>query len=275
MFHRSERLLLRPAWPEDWQAVHAAIADEGIVRNLATAPWPYSAADARAWCALPFTPEAPRFVITLADSGEVIGCIGIGPLPPEEGGGDGTMELGYWIARPHWGRGYAGEAARAMVERLAREPWLPNLAISLHATNDDLRNEIVPINRKYNLKELFEAIRAYPGLGNSRRVTFEYVMLKGVNDSLAEARDLVRLLRGVPAKINLIPFNPWPGSPYECSDWDTIEEFAEVLNQAGYASPIRTPRGRDILAACGQLRSESVKKSAAEKRREALEAAAE
>ena len=149
------------------------------------------------------------------------------------------------------------------------------LAISLHATNDDLRNEIVPINRKYNLKELFEAIRAYPGLGNSRRVTFEYVMLKGVNDSLAEARDLVRLLRGVPAKINLIPFNPWPGSPYECSDWDTIEEFAEVLNQAGYASPIRTPRGRDILAACGQLRSESVKKSAAEKRREALEAAAE
>ena len=149
------------------------------------------------------------------------------------------------------------------------------LAISLHATNDDLRNEIVPINRKYNLKELFEAIRAYPGLGNSRRVTFEYVMLKGVNDSLSEARDLVRLLRGVPAKINLIPFNPWPGSPYECSDWDTIEEFAEVLNQAGYASPIRTPRGRDILAACGQLRSESVKKSAAEKRREALEAAAE
>ena len=149
------------------------------------------------------------------------------------------------------------------------------LAISLHATNDDLRNELVPINRKYNLKELFAAIRAYPGLGNSRRVTFEYVMLKGVNDSLAEARDLVRLLRGVPAKINLIPFNPWPGSPYECSDWDTIEEFAEVLNQAGYASPIRTPRGRDILAACGQLRSESVKKSAAEKRREALDATAE
>ncbi len=149
------------------------------------------------------------------------------------------------------------------------------LAISLHATNDDLRNELVPINRKYNLKELFAAIRAYPGIGNSRRVTFEYVMLKGVNDSLAEARDLVRLLRGVPAKINLIPFNPWPGSPYECSDWDTIEEFAEVLNQAGYASPIRTPRGRDILAACGQLRSESVKKSAAEKRREALDAPAE
>ncbi|MCU0732367.1 MAG: 23S rRNA (adenine(2503)-C(2))-methyltransferase RlmN [Hyphomonas sp.] len=144
------------------------------------------------------------------------------------------------------------------------------LAISLHATNDDLRNELVPINRKYDLKTLFEAIRAYPDLGNSKRVTFEYVMLKGVNDSLAEARDLIRLLKGVPAKINLIPFNPWPGSPYECSDWETIEEFAEVLNRAGYASPIRTPRGRDILAACGQLRSESVKKSAAEKRREAL-----
>ena len=146
------------------------------------------------------------------------------------------------------------------------------LAISLHATHDDLRNEIVPINRKYDLKTLFEAIRAYPDLGNSKRVTFEYVMLKGVNDSLAEARDLVRLLKGVPSKINLIPFNPWPGSPYECSDWETIEEFAEVLNRAGYASPIRTPRGRDILAACGQLRSESVKKSAAEKRREALAA---
>jgi 23S rRNA (adenine2503-C2)-methyltransferase len=139
------------------------------------------------------------------------------------------------------------------------------LAISLHATNDDLRNELVPINRKYNLKELFEAIRAYPGLSNSKRVTFEYVMLKGVNDSLAEAKDLVRLLKGVPSKINLIPFNPWPGTQYECSDWDTIEAFAEVLNRAGYASPIRTPRGRDILAACGQLRSESVKQKASER----------
>ena len=139
------------------------------------------------------------------------------------------------------------------------------LAISLHATNDDLRNELVPINRKYNLKELFEAIRAYPGLSNSKRVTFEYVMLKGVNDTLAEAKDLVRLLKGVPSKINLIPFNPWPGTQYECSDWDTIEAFAEVLNRAGYASPIRTPRGRDILAACGQLRSESVKQKASER----------
>ncbi len=144
------------------------------------------------------------------------------------------------------------------------------LAISLHATNDDLRNELVPINKKYNLAELFDAIAAYPSLGNSRKVTFEYVMLKGVNDTVAEAHDLVRLLKGVPAKINLIPFNPWPGSPYECSSWETIEAFAEILNRAGYASPIRTPRGRDILAACGQLRSESVKKSAAEKRREAL-----
>jgi len=146
------------------------------------------------------------------------------------------------------------------------------LAISLHAVRDDLRDEIVPINRKYDLQTLFEAIRAYPDLGNSKRVTFEYVMLDGVNDSLAEARDLVKLLRGVPAKINLIPFNPWPNAPYECSDWETIEAFAEVLNRAGYASPIRTPRGRDIFAACGQLRSESVKKSAAERRREALTA---
>ncbi|MDZ4776404.1 MAG: 23S rRNA (adenine(2503)-C(2))-methyltransferase RlmN [Alphaproteobacteria bacterium] len=136
------------------------------------------------------------------------------------------------------------------------------LAISLHATNDDLRNELVPINKKYPLGELFDAIRAYPQLSNAKRVTFEYVMLKGVNDSLAEARALVKLLGGVPSKINLIPFNPWPGTTYECSDWPTIEAFAEVLNRAGYASPIRTPRGRDILAACGQLRSESVKERA-------------
>ncbi len=146
------------------------------------------------------------------------------------------------------------------------------LAISLHATNDDLRDELVPLNKKYDLQTLFEAIRAYPGLNNSKRVTFEYVMLKGVNDSAAEARALVRLLKDIPAKINLIPFNPWPGAPYQCSDWETIETFAEIVNRAGYASPIRTPRGRDILAACGQLRSESVKISAAEKRRERLDA---
>jgi 23S rRNA (adenine2503-C2)-methyltransferase len=139
------------------------------------------------------------------------------------------------------------------------------LAISLHATNNELRNQLVPLNKKYPLEELFAAIRAYPSLGNAKRVTFEYVMLKGVNDSLPEAKALVKLLAGIPAKINLIPFNPWPGAPYECSDWDTIERFAEVLNRAGYASPIRTPRGRDILAACGQLRSESVKQRASER----------
>ena len=145
------------------------------------------------------------------------------------------------------------------------------LAISLHATNDDLRNELVPLNKKYPLAELMDAIRAYPGLGNSKRVTFEYVMLKGVNDSLAEARALVKLLKGVPAKINLIPFNPWPNSPYECSDWDQIEAFADVVNRAGYASPIRTPRGRDIFAACGQLRSESEKVRASVLRKQRLE----
>ncbi len=148
------------------------------------------------------------------------------------------------------------------------------LAISLHATHDTLRDELVPLNKKYPLKELMEAIRAYPGLGNSKRVTFEYVMLKGVNDSLAEAKALVKLLRGVPAKINLIPFNPWPNSPYECSDWDQIEAFAEVVNKAGYASPIRTPRGRDIFAACGQLRSESQKVKASVLRKQRLEAEA-
>ncbi|MCR9136812.1 MAG: 23S rRNA (adenine(2503)-C(2))-methyltransferase RlmN [Alphaproteobacteria bacterium] len=131
------------------------------------------------------------------------------------------------------------------------------LAISLHAVRDDLRDELVPINRKYPIAELMKACREYRGLSNARRITFEYVMLKGVNDSLQDARDLVRLLKGIPAKINLIPFNPWPGSQYECSDWEQIEIFADFVNQAGYASPIRTPRGRDILAACGQLKSES------------------
>ena len=133
------------------------------------------------------------------------------------------------------------------------------LAISLHAVRDELRDELVPINRKYPIAVLLDACRNYPGLSNARRITFEYVMLKGVNDSLAEARELVRLLAGIPAKINLIPFNPWPGTPYECSDWEQIERFAEVVNRAGYASPVRTPRGRDIYAACGQLKSASVK----------------
>jgi 23S rRNA (adenine2503-C2)-methyltransferase len=141
------------------------------------------------------------------------------------------------------------------------------LAISLHATNDALRDELVPLNRRYPIAELMAAIRAYPGLSNARRVTFEYVMLKGVNDSPAEARALVKLLAGVPAKINLIPFNPWPGSPYECSDPAAIETFAGIVNRAGYASPIRTPRGRDILAACGQLRTESLKERASARRR--------
>ncbi|WP_150495110.1 23S rRNA (adenine(2503)-C(2))-methyltransferase RlmN [Roseibium aquae] len=131
------------------------------------------------------------------------------------------------------------------------------LAISLHAVRDDLRDILVPINKKWNIKALLDACRAYPGLSNAKRITFEYVMLKGVNDSDADARELVRLLRGIPAKINLIPFNPWPGSEYECSDWERIEEFADIVNRAGYASPIRTPRGRDIFAACGQLKSAS------------------
>ena len=133
------------------------------------------------------------------------------------------------------------------------------LAISLHAVFDELRDQLVPINKKWPIRELLAACRAYPGLSNAKRVTFEYVMLKGVNDSVADAKALVRLLTKIPAKINLIPFNPWPGAPYECSDWEQIEKFAEVVNRAGYASPVRSPRGRDIMAACGQLKSESVK----------------
>jgi 23S rRNA (adenine2503-C2)-methyltransferase len=139
------------------------------------------------------------------------------------------------------------------------------LAVSLHAVTDELRNELVPLNRKYPLRDLLEACRNYPGLSNARRITFEYVMLKGVNDSLADARALVRLIKGIPAKINLIPFNPWPGTKHECSDWDQIEKFSEIIFNAGYASPVRTPRGRDILAACGQLKSETEKLSARER----------
>jgi 23S rRNA (adenine2503-C2)-methyltransferase len=145
------------------------------------------------------------------------------------------------------------------------EAVAPALAISLHATNDALRDTLVPLNRKYPIRQLLDACRNYPGLSNARRITFEYVMLKGVNDSLDEARALVRLLKGIPAKINLIPFNPWPGSAYECSEWEQIEAFSEVIFRAGYASPIRTPRGRDILAACGQLKSESQKMRASER----------
>ncbi len=139
------------------------------------------------------------------------------------------------------------------------------LAVSLHAVRDDLRNELVPLNRKYPIAELLDACRNYPGASNARRITFEYVMLKGVNDSIEDAKALVRLLKGIPAKINLIPFNPWPGSRYECSDWEQIEKFSQVVFDAGYASPVRTPRGRDILAACGQLKSATEKLSARER----------
>jgi 23S rRNA (adenine2503-C2)-methyltransferase len=139
------------------------------------------------------------------------------------------------------------------------------LAISLHGTTDEIRNKLVPLNKKYPIAELLDACRNYPGLTNAKRITFEYVMLKDVNDTVADAKRLVQLLKGIPAKVNLIPFNPWPGSNYVCSEWDTIENFAEILNNAGYASPVRTPRGRDIMAACGQLKSESMKIRASER----------
>jgi 23S rRNA (adenine2503-C2)-methyltransferase len=144
------------------------------------------------------------------------------------------------------------------MDRLGRECGTM-LAVSLHATNDALREKLVPLNRKYPIETLLRACRDYPGASNARRITFEYVMLKGINDSPPEAVALTRLLKGIPAKINLIPFNPWPGSPYECSDWSTIERFSDIVFNAGYASPVRTPRGRDILAACGQLKSETEK----------------
>lgn len=140
-----------------------------------------------------------------------------------------------------------------------------NLAVSLHAVTDELRSQIVPLNRKYPIAEVLQACRDYPAASNSRRITFEYIMLKGVNDSDADARALIKLLHGLPAKVNLLPFNAWPGSPFECSDWERIEKFGKILNDAGYSSPVRRPRGRDILAACGQLKSASVRMTAAER----------
>ena len=145
-----------------------------------------------------------------------------------------------------------------MIRRCGAELGV-NLAVSLHAVRDDIRDRLVPLNRKYPIAELLDACRSYPGASNARRITFEYVMLKGVNDSPADARELVRLLAGIPAKVNLIPFNPWPGAPYECSADAAIEAFSDVVFAAGYSAPVRTPRGRDILAACGQLKSASVR----------------
>lgn len=142
------------------------------------------------------------------------------------------------------------------IERCGEELGV-NLAISLHAVRDDLRDVLVPINKKWPIAELLDACRRYPSSSNARRITFEYVMLKGINDSDADAHELVRLLKGIPAKINLIPFNPWPGVAYECSSGNRIHRFADIVNDAGYSSPVRTPRGRDIMAACGQLKSDS------------------
>jgi 23S rRNA (adenine2503-C2)-methyltransferase len=145
-----------------------------------------------------------------------------------------------------------------MIRRCGAELGV-NLAVSLHAVRDDIRDRLVPLNRKYPIAELLDACRAYPGSSNARRITFEYVMLKGINDSPADARELVRLLAGIPAKVNLIPFNPWPGASYECSPDPAIAAFSDIVFAAGYSAPVRTPRGRDILAACGQLKSASVK----------------
>jgi 23S rRNA (adenine2503-C2)-methyltransferase len=159
-----------------------------------------------------------------------------------------------------------------MIQRCGAELAV-NLAISLHAVRDDIRDQLVPLNRKYPIDELLDACRSYPGSSNARRITFEYVMLNGVNDSPAEARELVRLLAGIPAKVNLIPFNPWPGAPYECSTDAAIKAFSDIVFAAGYSAPVRTPRGRDILAACGQLKSASVKLRRSELERSALPAA--
>jgi 23S rRNA (adenine2503-C2)-methyltransferase len=165
-------------------------------------------------------------------------------------------DLGYGLANKRVTLSTAGMVP--MIDRLAAESDV-SLAVSLHAPFDELRDTLVPLNRKYPIAELLDACRTYPGSSNARRITFEYVMLKGVNDSPAEAKELVRLLKGIPAKVNLIPFNPWPGAPYECSTDAAIKAFSDILFAAGYSAPVRTPRGRDISAACGQLKSLSVR----------------
>ena len=181
----------------------------------------------------------------------------------------GSVEIGT-ILNPRMGFGIQtatsppkilDEKLTAKIARAGNEIGVM-LAISLHGVDNQTRDKLVPLNRKYPIEVLLEACRNYPRLTNAKRITFEYVMLKGINDSLSDARKLVQLVRGIPAKINLIPFNPWPGSPYECSDWETIERFADVVARAGYASPVRTPRGRDIMAACGQLKSATEKPGA-------------
>ena len=154
-----------------------------------------------------------------------------------------------------------------MMERCGRELDV-DLAVSLHAVTDELRDRLVPLNRKYPIEELLAACRAYPGAGNSRRITFEYVMLADVNDSDADARALVRLLDGLPAKVNLIPFNDWPGAPFSCSPARRIAAFATIVNDGGYSSPVRRPRGRDILAACGQLKSDTLRRRRSEMARD-------
>ncbi|MEE8258226.1 MAG: 23S rRNA (adenine(2503)-C(2))-methyltransferase RlmN [Sphingomonadales bacterium] len=153
-----------------------------------------------------------------------------------------------------------------MMERAGKEIGV-NLAVSLHATNNEVRSKIVPLNKKYPLEDLLVACQKFPGAHNARRITFEYVMLKGVNDSDKNAKELIALIHRykIPAKVNLIPFNPWPGSPYECSDWDRIKHFSDLIFKSGISAPIRMPRGRDIMAACGQLKSESVKERASAK----------
>jgi 23S rRNA (adenine2503-C2)-methyltransferase len=226
------------------------IVGQLLVARDALGDWPGASTPESA----PLAPDAPRAISNIV-------FMGMGePLYNFEAVKDAVETIAN-------GEGLSLSRRRITLSTSGVAPMIPRagaeigtmLAVSLHGVRDELRDELVPLNKKYPIRDLLDACRAYPGLSNARRITFEYVMLKGVNDTDREARELVRLLRGIPAKINLIPFNPWPGSRYECSDWDRIESFSEIVFNAGYASPIRTPRGRDILAACGQLKSETEK----------------
>jgi 23S rRNA (adenine2503-C2)-methyltransferase len=212
------------------------------------------------WQSKPGSPETPRLISNVV-------MMGMGePLYNFEAVRDALLVVadgdGLGISKRRITLSTSGVVP--MIERAGAEIGTM-LAVSLHAVRNDLRDELVPLNRKYPIEQLLDACRHYPGVSNARRITFEYVMLKGINDSAVDAKALVRLLSGIPAKINLIPFNPWPGTKYGCSDWDQIENFSEIVFNAGYASPVRTPRGRDILAACGQLKSATEKLSARER----------
>jgi 23S rRNA (adenine2503-C2)-methyltransferase len=252
-FDGTRKWLVRTEDGQEVETVHIPEADRGAL-----------CVSSQVGCTLTctFCHTGTQRLVRNLDAGEIVGQVmiardGLGEWPsPKQGRMLSNIVMMGMVSRRRITLSTSGVVP--LIERVGRELAV-NLAVSLHAVSDDLRDEIVPINRKYPIAELLQACRDYPTSNATKRITFEYVMLKGVNDTPADARALVQLIRGIPSKVNLIPFNPWPGAPYECSTPEAIAAFAEIVNNAGYASPVRVPRGQDIMAACGQLKSDSVR----------------